>query len=187
MRQTQGDTLLNLQIVGAQYKGAVAGGRKALGQVVVSLHLQLRLCAESMLPPAQQIGAVDHDVGLLQLVFRRPIHVALHGGGVIGSSAVDAKPRLPFGPGVAGSRAAGQIQGLAVKTHAVEPIGGVIIEPAAVAYGGISLHGARRSADQRAVGHLGRSRNDVDDAIHRIGTPQRCARAADHLDPIHIL
>ena len=78
--------------------------------------------------------------------------------------------------------------GAAGETHAVDAIVEAVAVAAAVT--GIDealLFVSSARGNQRSVGLFGVLGNDVDDAIHRIRSPDRTARPADHLDPVDVL
>src|SRR5689334_12287820 len=71
---------------------------------------------------------------------------------------------------------------------AVNAIIGVFAELAAIASTSHrELHVAAATVNEPPLSISGTLAHDTDHTIHRVGAPYRCARTADHFDPVHIV
>ena len=77
------------------------------------------------------------------------------------------------------------VTAVAVVAH-IGPAIGAVANFCAIAPCGAEELIAATNTHQSTLGILGLFGDDVDDAVHRIGTPQCATRAADNLDAIHI-
>ncbi len=182
--------------------GLVSQGRLALVPVEVRLQRPVRVLVVDVAPSRQDVLAVDAIVPNQLLNERRPrrdqlghasriahIVVALNGhaigvGGVeipIGAEAGAALAPVVVGPAVREESAA------ALEVLAVHAVIAVLAEPSADARAvGKLLLGAAAGRHVDALRVLGLLGDDADDAVDGIGAPQGPARAADHLDPLHV-
>ncbi len=121
---------------------------------------------------------------------RRLIEIALEGqriGFRVVGKPVHAEPAAALPPLVVGD-AIGEISGSDIKILAVDAPEEVVAGVAAVAAGAdpFVLVAAAR-AHQSTLRVLGALADDVDHAVDGIGAPEGSARAADDLDPLHVL
>ena len=173
----------------------------ALGLVVVDLGGPVRLLAERP-PPIQEDVVARHvgDAVVQGFEVRRHegrehrfiavvavVVVALEGDAVLRAGPpVHAQAGVDLLPGVGGGEVGGIVV-VHVEPFAVDAVGEVVADLAAVAGGGEALlvrAGAALEID--ALGVLGVLGDDVDDAVDRIGAPDGAPGAADHLDPINV-
>src|SRR5256885_1485740 len=104
-----------------------------------------------------------------------------------GRAQTQADPPLPQVPVVGGVLATGQRRRIATKRSAVDPSPNRRPQRPAVADGSEAvLLGPAAARQQHPLRVLGVLRDDVDDAIDRVGSPQRGPGPADDLDPVDV-
>src|SRR6185437_8051147 len=110
--------------------------------------------------------------------------VAFGGDEIVPGAPIEAEAALRPRPGIFGTAAAevpGRAEMVAVDIGAV---GELVADAAAILRRAAPLAIARAGLEEGPLG-LGRvPRDDVDDAVDRVGAVERAARPADHLDAI---
>ena len=178
--------MLQVGVVGVDHELAAAD-RRPLDVVEVGLQLQRRAVGEGVVPAPEHVAAGDDLIAAgLGLVAAVIVPLEQHVVGVRGRP-VEAQAALRLVPVVAGARAGGSLGVVGPGFLGVDPVGQVGAHPPAVLNERVGLLIAAADLDEAALGVAGFAGDDVDDAVDRIGAPERGARAADHLDALDVL
>ena len=171
-----------------EYVQPLFEGTRDFAPGVVKVRLGLHAVASRELPgpAAQQVPARDPDIAGGRLIDRAAVGVALQRECAGRRSPIRPEPRLAAVPAVVGRSTVGPRGLVAVGDLAVDPKRTVRAQLSALPRSGAALEIPGSCHEQSALRFRSAPGDYVDHAVHRIGAPQRCARAADHLDPVDI-
>ena len=169
---------------------------------VVDLELHIRLRRRNAFPEPQEIasrkdrldrgGNRERRFGRSQVespLLRGAEQIALQAHSLVVAPLPIQPEAAPHPlPGIF-ARTSGRVdKGIAVEVLGEEAVIQTVGQaPPMTHRGKTSLLVAETSVDQRILGVRRVAGDDVDDAVDRVGAPQRGARPADHLDLLHIV
>src|SRR5690606_14893020 len=161
----------------------VQAGGGPLDAVVIALQLEARSLRELSGPAAEDVAAIALDA-IKKIIAEE---IALKRDRIAVALPVGAETGLSRLPVVVGGAARGEAGLAHARAAPVAAIGRLVVDPAAVAQGADAIAVADLGAQQSSLGLAGMPGDDIDDAIESVGTVERAARPADHLDAVDIL
>jgi hypothetical protein len=160
--------------------------------VEVRLELHLGAACEAALPAAEQVVSRHADLVELDRTEESAmlgvplVCIALNGEAIRPALEVRAEPDLRAAPGVEQRVAAGALRAVDLRVFGVHAQRG-IADRGSVPERRARLQAPAARREQRALRIRSRARDDVDDAVDGIRTPECGARTADHLDALDVL
>ena len=160
-----------------------------MGPIVIQFRPNVGAGRDGVRPPPGQVVAGHGDVACARLADAAVVQIPVETDLAVGRRIpIHAKASLRRVPVIRRVQARGQHRRLAGKALAIRPKVSRRTQGAAVARvpEATQFHAAA-ARDEESLRVLAIPADDVDDAVHGVGSPQRRTRPANHFNPVNVL